>query len=86
MTFGTIKECEDAINAILAIGQQPDPDWYNQLASLRAAAGIGVTMSPIYSHLKTKMDMNGNLWFSTDLQDCIEDTVQKLKNPTTNFS
>ena len=30
--------------------------------------------------------MNGNLWFSTDLQDCIEDTVQKLMNPTSNFS
>ena len=41
MTFSTIKECEAAINAILAIGQEPDPDWYNQLASLKAAAGIG---------------------------------------------
>ena len=86
MTFRTIKECEDAINAILAIGQQPDPDWYNQLATLRAAAGIGGPTSPIYSHLKTKMDTNGNLWFSADLQKCIEDTVQKLMNPTGSFS
>ena len=30
--------------------------------------------------------MNGDSWFSTDLQNCIEDTVQKLINPTSNFS
>ena len=86
MTFSTIKECEDAINAILAIGQQPDPDWYNQLEALKAAAGSGEPPHPIYTHLKTKTDSNGNPWFSADLQICIEETVDKLMNPTGNFT
>lgn len=86
MIFKTIKECENAIKAIISIGQQPDPDWYIQLANLRAAAGLGGLMSPIYSQLMTKIDSNGNLWFSKDLQDCINDTVEKLMKPKGNFS
>ena len=54
MTFSTIKECEAAINAILAIGLQPNPNWYIQLEALKAAAGSGEPPHPIYTHLKTK--------------------------------
>lgn len=86
MKFNTVKECEDAINAILKIGQQPDPDWYAQLAALKASPTPSNAGCPIYSHLKSKTDGHGNPWYSTDLQNCIETTVDKLMNPATGFN
>ena len=83
MIFKTLKECEDAINAMLAIGLKPDPDWYAQLAAFKAG---NMTTLPIYSRLKLKTDINGNPWYSTDLQKCIEETVDKLMNPAKRFS
>lgn len=83
MIFKTLKECEDAINAMLAIGLKPDPDWYVQLAAFKAGT---MTKMPIYSRLKLKTDKNGNPWYSTDLQQCIEETVDKLMNPAKGFS
>lgn len=83
MIFKTLKECEDAINAMLAIGLKPDPDWYVQLAAFKAGT---MTTMPIYSRLKLKTDKNGNPWYSTDLQQCIEETVDKLMNPAKGFS
>lgn len=86
MKFNTVKDCEDAINAILAIGQQPDPDWYAQLAALKASPSPSNAGCPIYSHLKSKTDRHGNPWYSTDLQNCIETTVDKLMNPAAGFN
>ena len=83
MIFKTLKECEDAINAMLAIGLQPDPDWYTQRAAFKAGT---MTSTPIYSRLKLKMDKNGNPWYSANLQQCIEETVDKLMNPVKGFS
>lgn len=83
MIFKTQKDCEDAIKAILAIGQQPDPDWYSQLAAFKAGT---MTTTPIYSRLKLKTDKNGNPWYSANLQQCIEETVDKLMNPAKGFS
>ena len=83
MIFKTLKECEDAINAMLAIGLQPDPDWYAQRAAFKAGT---MTTTPIYSRLKLKTDKNGNPWYSANLQQCIEETVDKLMNPTKGFS
>lgn len=83
MIFKAQKECEDAINAMLAIGLQPDSDWYDQLAAFKAG---NMTTMPIYSRLKLKTDKNGNPWYSTDLQQCIEETVDKLMNPAKGFS
>ena len=83
MLFKTQKDCEDAIKAIQAIGQQPDTDWYDQLAAFKAG---NMTTTPIYSRLKLKTDKNGNPWYSTDLQQCIEETVDKLMNPVNGFS
>ena len=83
MIFKTLKECEDAINAMLAIGLQPDPDWYTQRAAFKAGT---MTTTPIYSRLKLKTDKNGNPWYSANLQQCIEETVDKLMNPVKGFS
>lgn len=83
MIFKTLKECEDAINAMLAIGLQPDPDWYTQRAAFKAGT---MTTTPISSRLKLKTDKNGNPWYSANLQQCIEETVDKLMNPTKGFS
>ena len=83
MIFKTLKECEDAINAMLAIGLQPDPDWYTQRAAFKAGT---MTTTPIYSRLKLKTDKNGNPWYSANLQQCIEETVDKLMNPAKGFS
>lgn len=83
MIFKTQKDCEDAIKVIQAIGQQPDQDWYDQLAAFKAG---NMTTMPIYSRLKLKTDKNGNPWYSTDLQQCIEETVDKLMNPAKGFS
>lgn len=85
MKFNTLKECQDAINAILAIGQQPDPDWYVQLAALRAASATTAPTNPIYTLLKSKVDSKGNPWYSTALQDCIEKTVDNLLHPAKGF-
>lgn len=78
MIFKTQKECEDAINAMLAIGITPDSDWYVQLEAFKTAT---ISTMPIYSRLKMKVDKFGRLWYSPDLQQCIEETVDKLMNP-----
>ncbi len=83
MIFKTQKECEDAINAMLALGLHPDHDWYVQLAAFKAGT---MSTTPIYSRLKMKVDKHGNPWYSVDLQQCIEETVDNLMTPAIGFS
>ena len=90
MIFKTVKECQDTIKAILAIGLQPDPNWYVQLAALQAAASSATPASapshPIYAYLKSTQDEYGRPKYSADLQKCIEKTVDSLLNPAPGFS
>lgn len=71
VTYNTKEECQKAIDTLKELGMVP-PQWMtDQLAALSA----GNTFNGIYPHLCQK------LGYSKALQECVEETVDKLLHP-----